>query len=526
MYYCLLCTYNNSSLYLDIQHLEFNTYNYDNSNFYFLIVILLVLFHNIVNNNNNINNSNNNNSSNNKDNFYNSGDLNSSFSMTSTAPFEKERKTKKIKEIFSDETWYKDSQFNPIDVVFSQKQLDDIEFMELNILPNKYDKQGSKESLPRDILLGAKGSLRDRVVQHLQESQKESSQQNENATPWFASYLDFNLDDIKIHLSIFLFAGLHKVTNMYSFWEKPDDSYGAFSVYNPTVANLISFKHQPCNYDLIYQYVNELLKKHYLPSYEFSFDDDLYGWNGIGGSKKRVPGKADKYLKKEAQSKSKLEPKSTQTQATQINDEQSKSVGNHILKSALNKLEEQSHGNIPKPIFEEREEQMKKDSRVKNKSTGTFTNQPITTPRFIHLYNHNHNFVDATKMVINPQRNIQRSPNYPRVILNDILYILLNNCMVVINMFLSKQKESLFSFRELLFHLCNNQLSNISNNNKRLGSKNKIIIPELIHIIVDGKPQRGLCYMCTNGFKVEGVTYSAHPFLRTQCHCCKGFPQC
>ncbi|KAM9966186.1 hypothetical protein ACTFIR_006380 [Dictyostelium discoideum] len=90
-------------------------------------------------------------------------------------------------------------------------------------------------------------------------------------------------------------------------------------------------------------------------------------------------------------------------------------------------------------------------------------------------------------------------------------------------MFLSKQKESPFSFRELLFHLCNNQLSNISNNNKRLGSKNKIIIPELIHIIVNGKPHRGLCYMCTNGFKVEGVTYSAHSFLRTQCHCCKVF---
>ncbi|KAM9974620.1 hypothetical protein ACTFIW_008078 [Dictyostelium discoideum] len=295
----------------------------------------------------------------------------------------------------SDETWYKDSQFNPIDVVFSQKQLDDIEFMKLNILPDEYDKQGPKESLPRDILLGEKGSLRDSVVQHVfdlyfldflnklvcstnsyKNHKKESSQQNDNGTPWFASYLDFNLDDIKIYLSIFLFAGLNRVTNIYSFWEKPDDSYGSFSLYNPTVANLMSFsrfkaihrcfrwegygtEHQPCNYDLIYQYVNELLKKHYLPSYEFSFDDDLYGWNGIGGSKKRVPGKADKVgniLWKLVDSKKYIyhfeieyvvskkikeaRSKSTQAQATHIDDEQYKSVGNQILKSALNKLEE------------------------------------------------------------------------------------------------------------------------------------------------------------------------------------------
>ncbi|KAM9992059.1 hypothetical protein ACTFIZ_012737 [Dictyostelium cf. discoideum] len=488
-------------------------------------------------------------------------------------------------EVF-DEIWYKDSQFNPIDVVFSQKQLDDIEFMKVNIQPDEYDKHGPKESLPIDILLGAKGSLRDRVVQHVfdlffldflnklvsstnsyKNHKKESSQQNDKGAPWFVSYLDFNLDDIKIYLSIFLFAGLNRVTNVNGFWEKPDDSYGAFSVYNPTVANLMSFSR--------YKAIHKCLR-----------------WEGYGTEHQPLPGKADKvgnilwklvdnkkYIYhfeieyvvskkiKEAQSKSKLEPQSTQTQATQINDDTSKSVGNHILKSALNKLEEipeilnrkynciiidagylgglenvkllSSRGyyfivsiasnrtgsvfnflksdcdskkfkfnklgecryaqndkvfytltNIPKPIFEEREEQMKKNSRVKNKSTGTFTNQPITTPRFIHLYNHNHNFVDATKMVINPQRNIQRSPNYPRVILNDILYILLNNCMVVTNMFLSKQKESPFSFRELLFHLCNNQLSKISKNNNRLGSKNKIIIPELIHSIANGKPQR------------------------------------
>ncbi|KAM9986276.1 hypothetical protein ACTFIY_010688 [Dictyostelium cf. discoideum] len=102
----------------------------------------------------------------------------------------------------SDETWYKDSQFNPIDVVFSQKQLDDNEFMKTNILPDEYDKQGPKESLSRDVLLGAKGSLRDRVVQHVfdlylidflnklvcstnsyKNHKKESSQQNDNGTP-------------------------------------------------------------------------------------------------------------------------------------------------------------------------------------------------------------------------------------------------------------------------------------------------------------------------------------------------------
>jgi len=49
----------------------------------------------------------------------------------------------------------------------------------------------------------------------------------------------------------------------------------------------------PTNFGIIYTFANDLIKELYLPSYDFSFDDDLYKWLGKGGQKKMVPGKAD-----------------------------------------------------------------------------------------------------------------------------------------------------------------------------------------------------------------------------------------
>ncbi|EGC30966.1 hypothetical protein DICPUDRAFT_83128 [Dictyostelium purpureum] len=231
--------------------------------------------------------------------------------------------------------WLKDSEYCPPGVTFSQEQLNNIEFMKKNILPREYEKQGPKESLPSNI-----PPVRDNVIQHVFElyftdflnrlvistnnykrykkiSAKEKanytpqSSQSNSQPPWYSLYDDFTLEEIRIYLSIFLFAGLNRITNIHDYWEKPKGSCLSLSNYNPTIVKLMSFKrfkaihkcfrwegfgtkHQTANHELIYEYANELIKKHYSPSFEFSFDDDLFGWSGIGGSKKMVPGKADK----------------------------------------------------------------------------------------------------------------------------------------------------------------------------------------------------------------------------------------
>ncbi|EGC36548.1 hypothetical protein DICPUDRAFT_150970 [Dictyostelium purpureum] len=220
----------------------------------------------------------------------------------------------------------KDSEYYPQGVTFFQEQLNNINFMKTNILPREYEKQGPKESLPSNI-----PPVRDKVVQHIFEQyftdflnrlvmptnnyKEYKSNAYKITTKNLASpkiseysiYNDFNLEDIKIYLSIFLYSGLNRITNIHGFWDRPRDSYSSFSTYNSTVANLMSFRrfkaihkcfrwevfgteHQTANHELIYEYAKDLIKKHYLPSYEFSFD--LFGWSG--DSKKMVPGKADK----------------------------------------------------------------------------------------------------------------------------------------------------------------------------------------------------------------------------------------
>ncbi|EGC40554.1 hypothetical protein DICPUDRAFT_73915 [Dictyostelium purpureum] len=74
-------------------------------------------------------------------------------------------------------------------------------------------------------------------------------------------------------------------------------------------------------------------------------------------------------------------------------------------------------------------------------------------------------------MLINPQRNIQRSPNYPRVI--------------------------------LMIFCTGNSLP-----------RNTIKILKLIHVTIDkDKKERGPCYMCSNGYSIQGINYKRNLYF-------------
>ncbi|EGC33232.1 hypothetical protein DICPUDRAFT_154718 [Dictyostelium purpureum] len=130
--------------------------------------------------------------------------------------------------------------------------------------------------------------------------------------------------------------------------------------------------------------------------------------------------------------------------------------------------------NIPEPILKEKENELKRVSNSKAKKN-QYEKKFITTPRVIWLYNNCHNYVDSSKMVINPQRNNQRARTYQRVVFNDCFYILLYNCWVSVNLFLTPNAKPLL-FREFLLYICNSQLFS----SPPRVSRNSIHCPKLI----------------------------------------------
>ncbi|KAF2068188.1 hypothetical protein CYY_010485 [Polysphondylium violaceum] len=140
--------------------------------------------------------------------------------------------------------------------------------------------------------------------------------------------------------------------------------------------------------------------------------------------------------------------------------------------------------NIPEPFLQQKTQELGRKS--KTKKNNKFETIHINTPRAIWIYNSCHNYVDASKMIINRQRNIQRARTYSRVVLHDILYILLYNSFISANHFLPKETPS-FRFRDYLLHLVNHQFSSQTPNRY---SSNTLNIPHLI------PSERFLCIMC------------------------------
>ncbi|KAF2068189.1 hypothetical protein CYY_010486 [Polysphondylium violaceum] len=205
-------------------------------------------------------------------------------------------------------------------LTFNNEQINNISFMKKNPFPIKNLKQGPTFNVPPRSAISEIVQLvfekyfnifieilHQETNRYLEERRVQASIKCINP-PWFTKYESFSLQDMKDYIGIFIFSGIQRVTNYKEFWEKPNSPF-MYSSYHNVVASKMSFdkfkaihrslhfegfgtEGSPTNFDILYSFANNLIKDLYLPSYDMSFDDDLFKWLGKGGQK-IIPGKAD-----------------------------------------------------------------------------------------------------------------------------------------------------------------------------------------------------------------------------------------
>ncbi|EFA75073.1 hypothetical protein PPL_11147 [Heterostelium album PN500] len=157
--------------------------------------------------------------------------------------------------------------------------------------------------------------------------------------------------------------------------------------------------------------------------------------------------------------------------------------------------------NIPKPICQDKTHELRRVSRTKKTVKGevTYTTKQLTTPRVVWVYNNCHNYVDSTKMIINPLRNIHRARTYSRVVLNDIFYAILYNSFVAFQSLehnctssSTSEKENSLRFKNYLLEVVNKIL--LKNPSIERNTRYTIVTPDLIDI--EGGQE--YCFYCLN----------------------------
>lgn len=356
--------------------------------------------------------------------------------------------------------------------------------------------------------------------------------------PWVTVYKNITRKDIELYISIFLFAGIVRCTDMKDLLKprmyfphfNKKLSYFRFRAIDrlihlkgfatrETIDGVLTVK--KTDFTWFIDYALGAIKKYYKPGTNISCDDDLYKWMGKGGLKKRIPGKADRVgniLWKVADSNKYIYHFIVEHLMAERCKIDGKILNEEILRDAENSLQrDKTHcfiidagllGSMKNCIYLEKQNRMflvsiasnklgeqfpalfdnAKDHKEKYKDQkhkftdtvakrikdlhavkyGTVNNMTImcwrakpdkivywgtnitnpienivktarskdgftqvATPRAAYVYNFCHNFVDASKMVINRYRNVQRARTFWRVIFHDVFYLMLYDTWIL-----------------------------------------------------------------------------------------------